>query len=114
MSNAFSIYIERAKKFLRIAENLSAVAKEIKELAKNYWPEARVYVFGSVARKEYTAGSDIDILIVIENYDIEEKYKFKAKVATITDLPIQLHIATKKEFEKWYLRFIPQTELIEI
>jgi len=31
-----------------------------------------------------------------------------------TDLPIQLHIVTKKEFEKWYLRFIPLTELIEI
>lgn len=114
MLNVFNIYIERAKKFLKAAENPITIAKEIKELAKNYWPEAKVYVFGSVAKRKYTAGSDIDILVVVENYDEEEKYKFKARVAMITDLPIQLHVTTRKEFEKWYLRFIPQTELIEI
>ncbi|MEM0348297.1 MAG: nucleotidyltransferase domain-containing protein [Zestosphaera sp.] len=114
MSNAFNIYVEKAKKFLRVAENPHTVAKEIKELAKNYWPEAKVYIFGSIARGKYTAGSDIDILIVAESCDTEEKYRFKAKIAMTTDLPIQLHIVTKKEFEKWYLRFIPLTELIEI
>lgn len=89
------------------------IAKEIKRLAQSYWPEARVYVFGSIARGKYTAGSDIDVLVVVENYDTEEKYKFKARVAMTIDIPIQLHVATKKEFEEWYLRFIPQTELKE-
>jgi predicted nucleotidyltransferase len=47
------------------------VAGRVKSIIRRFDPNARVYVFGSVVRGEYTALSDIDILAVISNLDLK-------------------------------------------
>lgn len=44
--------------------NYREVAKKVGSIVERFDPEARVYVFGSVVRGNYTAASDIDILVV--------------------------------------------------
>lgn len=98
MSNKYS------SKVLDYLRNYMATAKAIKEIVTRIDPEAEVYVFGSVVRGEYTAASDIDILIVTKH--IESKYELMVNVYKYVEAPMELHVTTPQLFEKWYKRFI--------
>lgn len=87
-----------------------AVASQVKELVQARWPQARLYVFGSVVEGRYTAASDIDLLVVVDGVGREEAYRLKADVARTLDAPVELHIATRQELECWYKRFIGRLE----
>ncbi len=102
--------MEREKYFL----NAEKYAKEIKELVNKY-VNAKVFLFGSVVRKDYSSGlSDIDIAIV------SNEFKDRNKKLMIYDLlfekyfysPFEFHLLT---FDQWnfYLRFI-KNDYIEI
>lgn len=54
----------RYKSSLEYLRNYREVAKKVGSMVERFDPEARVYVFGSVVRGNYTAASDIDILVV--------------------------------------------------
>ncbi|MEM2926095.1 MAG: nucleotidyltransferase domain-containing protein [Candidatus Bathyarchaeia archaeon] len=95
-----------------LTKNYEEVARKVKGIVLSMDPRARVYVFGSVVRGEATAMSDIDILIVTEA--IERKYEMMVKVYKAVEEPVELHIATKGLLERWYMRFIPKEELIEV
>ncbi|MGC8570330.1 MAG: nucleotidyltransferase domain-containing protein [Caldivirga sp.] len=62
-------------------------------------------MFGSVVRGRYTAASDIDILI-ITNSRKEVIDALKARIYSKIDAPIQVHIVTQEQYERWYRRFI--------
>lgn len=91
-------------------KNYMTIAKEIKELLRLYFKDFRVFVFGSVVKGNWNVFSDIDILIVSEEVPkdligrvklkklILERYNFNA--------PLEIHLATSVEFEKWYDRMI--------
>jgi predicted nucleotidyltransferase len=84
----------------------------VKSIIRRFDPNARVYVFGSVVRGEYTALSDIDILAVISNLDL--KYNIMVTVYSEVNAPVELHIVTPELYENWYERFIKPEEIIEI
>lgn len=73
--------------------------------------EARVLIFGSVIEGRAVALSDIDILVICD-LDKEEAVKLKAEIYRRLgyDMPIELHIASEKEFQNWYKRFIDKFE----
>jgi predicted nucleotidyltransferase len=58
--------------------NYREVAKKVGSIVERFDPEARVYVFGSVVRGNYTAASDIDILVVTTKINL--KYELMVAV----------------------------------
>lgn len=88
------------------------IAKKVKEIALSIDPNARIYIFGSVVRGTSTAASDIDILIVTKI--IDQKYEIMVNVYKNVDENVELHVVTEEDLERWYKRFIPNEELIEV
>lgn len=102
----FELYIEEGKRALEAMSNYVEVAKKVKKLASELvGGNVRVLVFGSVVRGKYTAASDIDILI-ITNVSKEAADALKARIYNEVDAPIQIHVATQEQYERWYRRFI--------
>lgn len=102
-------YELRALDYLK---NYRDVAARVKEIVRAIDPKARVFVFGSTIRGRYTASSDIDILVLVE--DISRKYEIMVEVYREVEAPVELHITSRELFEKWYRRFIDPNEIIEI
>ncbi|MCX8183097.1 MAG: nucleotidyltransferase domain-containing protein [Crenarchaeota archaeon] len=109
----FDLYVEEGRRTLEALSNPVEVGREVKKLVLKFWPNARVYVFGSSVRGKYTASSDIDILIVSDDVNYEEALKIKAKIYVTLDYPIEIHMATPKQFADWYMRFIGEGEILE-
>lgn len=84
--------------------NYQEVLKQLKILVREIDPEARIIFFGSVLRGDYTASSDIDIIVIPSVMAFKDKITLA--VWRSLDAPVQLHIITKEQFEEWYLRFI--------
>jgi predicted nucleotidyltransferase len=98
--------------FQNLKREYIKVARRVKGIVHPIDPDAKVYVFGSVVRGEATAVSDIDILVVTKM--IERKYEMMVKVYKAVEEPVELHIVTEDLLERWYKRFIPVEELIEV
>jgi len=88
------------------------IARKVKEVVKRVDPNARVYVFGSVVRGDFTATSDIDILVVTN--DLRKKYEVMVEVYREVDAPVELHVVTEDLMKRWYLRFIRKEEIVEV
>ena len=84
--------------------NYQAVLDELKTLVKGIDPKARIIFFGSVLRGDYSASSDIDIIVIPSAMAFKDRITLA--VWRSIDAPIELHIITKELFEEWYLRFI--------
>jgi len=112
LSKGFDLYIESGREALEQLDNHMEVAKRVKEIVERFWKDVRVYVFGSVLEGRYTATSDIDILVVVNGVSREEAYRAKATVYRALDAPIELHVTSSEEFERWYKRFIDRLEEI--
>jgi len=110
LSTGFELYIRSGKKALEQLGNYREISIEVKKVVTESWKDARVYVFGSVVEGRYTAGSDIDILVVVDGVDREEAFKMKAKIYKKINAPLEIHIASSAEFENWYSRFIDKLE----
>lgn len=97
---------------LNYLKNYRHVARRVKEIVSSMDPEARVFVFGSVVKGEYTASSDIDILIVSKKRDL--KYEIMVKVYKEVEAPVELHVVSPEQFNSWYSRFIEESEMQEV
>jgi len=98
---------------LEYLRNYLLIARRVKEIINLYDPQARVIVFGSVVRGEYTASSDIDILVITEKINM----KYDIMVGVYKELvyaPIELHIVSPELYDKWYRRFIKPDEMLEL
>jgi predicted nucleotidyltransferase len=105
----FDIYIEEGRRALEALRRCREVAERAKEAAKRVAKDARVYVFGSVLTGRYTAASDIDILIVADiGRDVADR--LKAEIYRSVDAPVEVHVATPEQFERWYRRFVDRLE----
>lgn len=104
----FKQFIESGRKALKEIENYRKVATEVKEIVKAKYPEARILVFGSAVEGNFTAASDIDILVIHDG--IVNDYDLKAEILMKIDAPIELHFVSEREFKEWYLRFIKRME----
>ena len=107
------MYIEGGREALRALRDHRNLVKAIKEIVRRRYENARVLVFGSVIEGRYTASSDIDVLIVAD-IGPEERVKLKVEILREIGLhiPVEIHIATPEEFERWYSRFIEKYEEI--
>lgn len=76
-------------------EILKRISESLESL-KNYLPLKLVVLFGSYAKKTYTAASDIDLLIVYEGKKREDAYIRCRKILNITRL--ELHIYSESEY----------------
>ncbi len=80
-----------------------AIAEDVAEAARRILGEAEVIVFGSIVEGEYTASSDIDILIVLEDMPMgrikraELKRAIEEEAAFPPFHPVEIHLVTRKE-----------------
>lgn len=72
--------------------------------------DARVLAFGSVVRGDWCVESDVDVLVVSSRVprDAVERVRLKMRLreALGVSAPLEIHLATPEEFEKWYRMFI--------
>ncbi len=93
-------------------EDYDSIARKVKELIIEEWDKAQVYVFGSVTERKQTGMSDIDILVVIDEISREEALKLKAKVYQKIDAPLEIHVVSSSEYERWYKKFVGKIEKV--
>ena len=99
-------------RYLELRRDYRRVAGEVKRIVREIDPRAEVYVFGSVVKGRCTGASDIDILVVTDMVD--RRYDFMVRVYKAVDAPVELHVASPEQFERWYRRFIASDELVRI
>jgi len=100
-------WVERRVERLR---NWRNVAEVVCVVVKRFLPDASVYVFGSVARGDWSADSDIDVLIISGSVPEDEWERAKIAVAVKEALGspavVELHFATPEQYREWYAKFI--------
>jgi len=97
-------------KFSHLDKTEKEAVAEFKKLLKNSLKKdfLAVQLFGSKARGDFNKDSDIDLIIILENADEENKDKVFDAVMVIIDryeLYLSVHIYSKKEYD--YLNSIP-------
>jgi len=96
--------LERIELFKRWRE----IVEEIKKDAEKMIPDVRVYVFGSVARGDFSVGlSDIDVAIVSPSFN-DRKLKLSVHdffFEKYFSLPVEFHFLMPEEW-RFYRRFI--------
>lgn len=99
--------IEEKKRNMEILEKLDEIAEEIKEIAFQYFGSCKVFIFGSVLRKDWHPTlSDIDIAVVTNCGDIEKILRFKAEIARRWSI-FELHVLNERIWD-FYRRFIDE------
>lgn len=97
---------EQRKKYF---EDPLFYGKKLKRKAEKLFPGARVFLFGSVIRREYQPDSDFDVLVVTKKAPADIFEQAKAKIEILKAFPhhpFELHLITPEQFESWYQRFI--------
>lgn len=106
--------IEEAKREEKYFKNYKKYAKIIKKEAEKILGKAKVFVFGSVLKKDEIA-RDIDILIVSPKLKNSiQKSKVKAQLWKKLKFfsPFEIYLVNPEEYKNWYSHFIE--EKIEI
>jgi predicted nucleotidyltransferase len=101
-----SLLAERARMLREWRKWIPRVVDVIKQL----YPDAEIYIVGSVAEDNYIATSDLDLLIVTNNppRTPREEAEAKTKIEELANLPIhhplEIHFTDRREKEKWLKR----------
>ena len=113
-SRGFELYVELAEERRRLAERLREVLGDLEEGVGRLVPGARVYLFGSYARGEATAASDVDVLVVVEG-EVGAGVVDAVRAALrrrFPEYPLEVHVVAGEAFGRWYRRFIDR--LVEV
>jgi len=102
--------IEKTKREEKYFKNYLDYGKIIKKEVIKLLGEAKVYIFGSVLKKDEIP-QDIDILIVSENLSksgikTEVQTKLRKKIGAFS--PFELHLATPEEYNDWWKYFLKE------
>jgi len=91
-------------------------AKIVKEKAKEILKKVKVFLFGSIVRGDFLFSSDIDVLVVSDNFKEGERGKIIAQLLNEIGFfsPFQIHLVKNKDFKNWYKKFIKKGEIKEI
>jgi predicted nucleotidyltransferase len=98
------LLIEKVKREEKYFKKYLKYAREIKNEAKKLLGKVRVFVFGSILRKDEIP-QDIDILIVSPKLETnEQKIKIKLKIQKNLGFSssFEFHLATLEEYSQWY------------
>jgi len=90
----------------RVLAEWRRVAREAAAVVKELYPEARVYLAGSLAEGEAIAGSDIDLVVVLPR---EPSAREAARIiALIWDRlglplahPLEVHVVSEEELQRY-------------
>ncbi len=102
---------ERRKKYF---EDWRRYAEELCAFARRWYGDAKIIVFGSVAKGAYNVlSSDIDVLVVTERApsDVWEIVRFRVSVQDYfgdPTIPFELHVVSPEQYEGWYKKFIDE------
>lgn len=90
--------------------------EKVKHAVNMFYHEACVYVSGWVVCGDFTAASDVDVLVVLPKPLMpNERTKLQAEVfKALPQAPVELHISDKRQFHQWYSSFILPDGLIEV
>ncbi len=110
------ILIERRKRQEKYFKNYLRWAKIIKKEAEKSLGKVKVFVFGSILRKDEVP-RDIDILIIspkLKNSSPEIKSEVRTKIKKKIGLlaPFEIHLLSPSDYKEWYKNFIK--EFVEI
>lgn len=108
------ILMEQRKKEEKYFQNYLSYAKEIKKEAERFLGEVKVFVFGSILRKDEVP-RDIDVLIVSSKLKkTSQKSKTQAKIRKKIGFlsPFELHFITPEEYKGWYRYFLKEKKEI--
>jgi predicted nucleotidyltransferase len=89
----------------RLAQDWRLWSEAIAKAAEEVLGSSQVYVFGSVAERHATGGSDVDLLIVADRLPENHRARgdLKAKIEETAKLPLyhpfEIHLATRREAE---------------
>jgi predicted nucleotidyltransferase len=115
MKSEIDELIEEAKREEKYFKNYLDYGKKIKKEAERLLGKVKVYVFGSILRKEEVP-MDIDILIISPKLKTAVK-KSKIRVELqkrLGDLgPFEIHLVSPKEYKSWYKNFIEEKKEIK-
>ncbi len=102
-------FMETARLRAEMVRNWRRYAEKLAEAVRGVLPDAEALVFGSVARGEHIAASDVDILIISNEApdDMLGRARIKVEIERRAGLPyyhpFELHIVRGSEAEP-YLR----------
>lgn len=102
------LLIEKAKEEEKYFKNYLHYAKIIKKEAEKLLGKSRVFVFGSILRKNEVP-RDIDLLIISPKLKTTfEKSEIRTKIWERVgfSLPFEIHLITPEEYKEWYKYFI--------
>lgn len=108
------LLIERRQQQEKYFKNYLFYAQEIKKTAEALLGGVRVFIFGSILRKDEVP-RDIDILIISPKVKTTwQKSKMRAKLWQKLGFssPFEIHLITPEEYQGWYKYFIK--EFIEV
>ncbi len=105
------MYIEGGLRRREVLENWRLYVERLCGKALELLGVVRVVVFGSVARGDWSADSDIDVLIISPNAP-EDPWERARIVVALREAAseaaslLELHIVTPEQYLRWYKKFI--------
>jgi predicted nucleotidyltransferase len=102
------ILIEKREKEKKYFKNYLFWVKKIKKVAKEFFGEVKVFIFGSILQKNEIA-RDIDLLIVSQKFeDDKEKTGAEIKLQRQLDFsyPFEFYFVSPKEYSQCYRYFV--------
>lgn len=110
---------ERARVRKGYFDNLADYSRKIKRFfEEKFEGEAKVFIFGSFARGEHDAESDIDVLVISDRTPtyLFERAKFHAELRTVLGFrhPFEIHLITPQEWDEWYSHFLDFSTMKEV
>ena len=98
------IFLENELKRLNYLKNCEKVAESVKAICLKHDSKARVILFGSVLRGNWTGDSDIDILVIVHSPGAKDR--ITVDIWRTIEAPVEIHFCSQDMFKNWYLRFI--------
>jgi len=102
--------IEKTKREEKYFKNYLKYAKLIKKEAQNILGDAKVFVFGSILKKDEVS-QDIDILIISPQLkESAKRNDVLIRIQRKMDLfsPFEIHFATPEEYKFWWKHFLKE------
>jgi len=107
------ILIEKREREDKFFKNYPYYAMEIKKVAQIFLGPVKIFVFGSILKKNEIP-NDIDILIISPKLKTS-KQKNKVRMAIQkkigTSSPFEIHLISSKDFRDWYSLFIKDKKI---
>lgn len=109
MSQFTQLLIRRQKEKEKYFQNYLGYARKIKKEGERLLGEVRVFVFGSILKKDEVP-QDIDVLVISPKLKKDQKSQIRVKIGEKIGFssPFELHLITPEEYKSWYQFFLKE------